>query len=145
MLFRSPGTPACGACPLASLCLAHAAGEESAYPVMPPKKPRRVEERRVLLLLCGDKTAVRRREEKGLLSGLWELPNDTEPLPPEGGEPCGEAVHIFTHVEWHMRGYILRCDSPLPGYVWVTREERSALAMPSAFRYYTRILEEMGR
>ena len=140
----TPGTPDCARCPLVGLCLAHQAGEETLYPVMPAKKPRRVENRRVLLMVCGDKTALRRRPDRGLLAGLWEFPNDTETDPPPGGEPCGDAVHIFTHVEWHMRGYILRCDSELSGYTWVTRAERLALAMPSAFRYYTQILEEMG-
>ena len=139
-----PGTPGCGGCPLNDICLARAAGEETRYPVMPEKKPRRIEERRVLLLLCGEKTAVRRRPDRGLLAGLWELPNDREPEPPAGGEPCGEAIHVFSHVEWHMRGYIVRCEEERPGYVWVRREERLALAMPTAFRYYLARLEEMG-
>ena len=43
-----------------------------------------------------------------------------------------------------MRGYIVRCKEKLPGYVWVTRAEREALAMPTAFRYYRKKLEEMG-
>ena len=140
----TPGVPDCGRCPLAGRCLAHAAGEESLYPVLPEKKPRRIEERRVLLLRCGDKTAVRRRPAKGLLAGLWELPNDTIPEPPEGGRPCGEAVHIFSHVEWHMKGYLLDCREEAPGYTWVTGEERRALAFPTAFRPYLDILEELG-
>ena len=139
-----PGAPRCGACPLAGGCRAHAGGEAARYPVLPAKKPRRVERRRVLLYVCGDAVAVRKRPDRGLLAGLWELPNDTEPEPPAGGEFCGEAVHVFTHVEWHMRGYILRVDRPLPGYVWVTRDERRALAIPSAFRYYVNLWEEMG-
>ena len=139
-----PGTPLCAACPLAGMCLAHAAGEETAYPVLPAKKPRRIEERRVLLMLRGDRVAVRRRPERGLLAGLWELPNDLEPEPPEGGAFCGEAVHVFSHVEWHMRGYILRPDREEEGFVWVTRAERQALAMPAAFRFFVKKLEEMG-
>ena len=137
----TPGTPSCGDCPLAELCEARAAGEQTLYPVMPPKKARRVEERNVLLLLCGDKAAVRQRPAKGLLAKLWEYPDGD--VPP-GAECCGEAVHIFTHVEWHMTGYIVRCDEELPGYVWVTAEERAALAIPTAFRYYSRLLEQMG-
>ena len=140
----TPGTPGCARCPLAGMCLAHAAGEESRYPVLPEKKPRRVEERRVLLLQCADKVAVRRRPDKGLLAGLWELPNDMETEPPAGGEVCGEAVHIFSHVEWHMKGYLVRCETELPGYTWVTAQEREALAIPAAFRYYTSLLKEMG-
>ena len=139
-----PGVPACGRCPLAETCKAHAAGEESLYPVLPEKKPRRIELRRVLLLRCGDAVAVRRREDKGLLAGLWELPNDTEPEPPAGGVFCGEAVHVFTHVEWHMKGYWVDCPERLPGYVWVTGPEREALAMPAAFRFYTALLKERG-
>ena len=139
-----PGAPACGRCPLAGLCRARAAGTQTAFPVLPAKKPRRVERRRVLLYVCGVRVAVRRRPDRGLLAGLWELPNDTEPDPPADGEPCGEAVHIFTHVEWRMRGYLLRVGSELPGFAWVTGEERRALAIPSAFRYYVNLLEEMG-
>ena len=97
-----------------------------------------------ILTLCGDMCAVQRRADTGLLASMWELPNDLLPDAPETGEPCGEAVHIFSHVEWHMRGYIVRCKEKLPGYVWVTRAEREALAMPTAFRYYRKKLEEMG-
>ena len=138
------GTPSCARCPVAAYCAAHRCGEEALYPVLPEKKPRRIENRRVLLLLCGDTCAVQRRADTGLLASMWELPNDLLPDVPETGEPCGEAVHIFSHVEWHMRGYIVRCKEKLPGYVWVTRAEREALAMPTAFRYYRKKLEEMG-
>lgn len=140
----TPTTPDCARCPLATFCKAHEINEETTYPCLPPKKPRRIENRRILLLLCGDKCAVRKRPEKGLLAGLWELPNDEEASAPDDAEFCGEAVHVFTHVEWHMRGYILRTDEELPGYAWVNRNERLAKAIPSAFRFYVRVLEEMG-
>ncbi len=140
----TPGTPDCASCPLASFCKAHGAGEETAYPCLPPKKPRRIEQRRVLLLLCGERCAVRKRPEKGLLAGLWEFPNDEETSAPEGAEFCGETVHIFSHVEWHMRGYILRTDREMPDYVWVSREKRRALTIPGAFRFYLNILDKMG-
>lgn len=140
----TPGTPACPACPLREDCLAHRAGEETAYPVLPPKKPRRVERRQVLLLIRGDRVALRKRPEKGLLGGMWEYPNRLEGEPPPGGTCCGSAVHIFSHVEWHMTGYILRPGPEAPDCIWVTPEERRALAIPAAFRHYSRVLEEMG-
>ena len=139
----TPAAPDCAACPLAALCKAHRSGAETAYPVLPPKKSRRIERRRVLLLLCGDKCALRKRPEKGLLAGMWELPNDEDETLPEGAQFCGEAVHIFSHVEWRMRGYILRVEREIPGYVWADREERRAKAIPSAFRYFTDILDRM--
>ena len=137
----TPGVPNCAQCPLSSLCAARAAGEGALYPVTPPKKQRRVEERNVLLLLCGDKVALRRRPATGLLARLWEYPDGPAPA---GAEPCGEAIHIFTHVEWHMQGYLCRCAEELPGYVWVTAEERAALAIPTAFRFYSGILDKLG-
>lgn len=140
----TPAAPDCANCPLEQFCKAHAAHEETAYPNLPTKKPRRVEHRRVLLLLCGEKCAVRKRPEKGMLAGLWELPNDENDSAPEGAQPCGEAIHIFSHVEWHMHGYILRVESELPEYTWVNRNERLARAIPSAFRYYLNVLEQLG-
>ena len=137
----TPGVPHCAQCPLSSLCAAHAAGEEALYPVIPPKKQRRVEERNVLLLLCGDKVALRRRPATGLLARLWEYPDGPAPA---GAEPGGEATPNFTHVEWHMQGYLCRCAEELPGYVWVTAEERAALAIPTAFRVYSDILDKLG-
>ena len=139
----TPGTPECSRCPLAELCEAHAQGEETHYPVMPEKKPRRVEHRRVLLLICGDRVALRRRPDKGLLAGLWEFPNDTETDPPADGAPCGEAAHIFSHVEWHMKGYVIPCERELPGYEWADRQRRTELAIPTAFRYFKDVLEAM--
>ena len=79
------GTPDCARCPVAAHCEAHRRGEETLYPVLPEKKPRRIENRRVLLLLCGDTCAVRRRAAAGLLASMWELPNDLVPDGPEGG------------------------------------------------------------
>ncbi|MBQ0134769.1 MAG: A/G-specific adenine glycosylase [Clostridiales bacterium] len=135
-----PGAPRCAACPLQTLCEANARGETELYPVMGEKKPRRIEARNVLLLLRGNRIALRKRPEKGLLAGLWEFPDGEVP---ENAEFCGEAVHIFTHVEWHMKGYILR-DAPEGDYRWFTREERQALTLPTAFRFYTAIADSLG-
>jgi len=132
------GLPNCAACPLREFCLARAQGRTSEFPVKSPKKPRRIERRDLLILRFGDKLALRRRPQKGLLAGLWELPEAFE-IPPglvTSREPAGQAVHIFTHIEWHMTAKrVVLCDT-LEGYnlVWVTREELERdYALPSAF------------
>ena len=135
-----PGTPHCDACPLSAFCQAYQRQATELYPVMAAKKPRRVEERNVLLLLRGGRIALRKRPDRGLLAGLWEFPDGA--VPPNA-EPCGEAVHIFTHVEWHMKGYIVP-DAPDGDYQWFTQEERLDLAIPSAFRYSVGVAEKMG-
>ncbi len=143
--------PRCEACPLGTLCRARSRGEAERYPVKSPPRARRIEERTVLLLSCGARLAVRRREEKGLLAGLWEFPavpgrleeaQAREAVRALGGEAlsleaCGDAKHVFTHVEWHMRGWRAALARELPGFVWKTPEEiRADCPFPTALRYY---------
>jgi A/G-specific adenine glycosylase len=136
----TPGKPDCADCPLGALCLARAEGKETALPVMPVKKPRRVEERTVFLLLCGERIAIRKRpgtltpREAEALAGAWHcLPGAPEPCPPY--------VHVFTHMEWRMTGYIIPCSEMAGSFVWVTRAEMALLALPTAFRPFLRFLE----
>lgn len=145
-----PGTPDCDACPLAPYCAAHAAGNETEFPHMPAKKPRRLEEKTVFVLRCGTRQALNRRPDKGLLAGLWELPNrpgrmDVETalhwaeehgLEPAEIRPLGEAVHIFSHVEWHMTGIEILCAAENPAFTWT--EDIRQYAIPTAFRAYTK-------
>ncbi len=143
------GPPTCGACPWSDRCKAHLAGEEERYPVRTEKRARRVERLLVYVLRQGKKYAIRKRPAKGLLAGLWEFPNE----PAEGASsPQGagtvvavrEAKHIFTHVEWHMTGYLIEVgpSQAQEGLVWATAEEvRTRYALPSAFKAFMEWIE----
>ena len=142
------GEARCADCPLASLCRAREEGTVERYPVKAPPRARRIEQRTVLLLHCGERWAVRRREEKGLLARMWEFPNlpgslsAAEAAAAAGGavfsaSPCGEAVHVFTHVEWHMCGWKLELPEERGGWVWKTAAEiRESCSIPTAFKFY---------
>ena len=145
------GEPRCDACPLKALCLAREQGSQTSYPVRTPPKARRIEERTVLLLRCKERWAIRRREESGLLAGLWEFPNLPGRLSRQEAadaaarfgagvlscEPCGEAKHVFTHIEWHMTGYALELESETPGLTWKTAGEiRGDYSVPTALKAY---------
>ncbi|MBR6840269.1 MAG: A/G-specific adenine glycosylase [Oscillospiraceae bacterium] len=147
--------PRCADCPLRTLCRACLGGETARYPVKSPPKQRRIEQRTVLLLCCGGRYAVRKREGKGLLAGLWEFPNFEGALDETqaretvhllGGEvlciePCGEAKHVFTHVEWHMKGWRIALSSEPAGFLWKTPEEIARdCPVPTALRYYQKKL-----
>lgn len=151
------GEARCESCPVREFCRAHAAGEVSRYPVKAPKKGRRQEKRTVLLLRCGDKYALRRRPNHGLLAGLWEFPNVEDWLTAaeaaawvkgQGSAvfscaPCGEARHIFTHLEWHMRGYDVSCEREIPGFEWMTPAQiGEGFPIPTALRAFQRRMEE---
>jgi A/G-specific adenine glycosylase len=99
-------------------------GIEKELPKKLSKKPRRIEEKTVLLVQQGDKLLLHRREAKGLLAGLWELPNtdgilsekDVAELLREHRlriiqlKALPKAKHIFSHIEWLMVGYLAVVD-----------------------------------
>ena len=145
------GVPHCGDCPVRDLCRARISGLVEKLPVRGTLRIRRVEQRTVLLLRCGEKTALRRRSSKGLLAGMWEFPSwegtlsvkDVLSLFPEAlaVTPCGKSRHVFTHVEWQMAGYFVELPYPSDGFLWAGSEEiRQQFAVPSAFRAFLNLL-----
>ncbi|MBQ9793620.1 MAG: A/G-specific adenine glycosylase [Clostridia bacterium] len=144
--------PLCKECPFRPWCIAKRTGKTDLLPVRSKKAPRRIEHRTVLLLKEHDRYMIRRRPAKGLLAGLYELPNELGILTPEeavafarenGFQPLhierlAPAAHIFTHVEWHMTAYLMS------GYfeeardrIMATPEEMAdRFAIPSAFAAY---------
>lgn len=145
------GAPLCECCPLAGLCRAKAQGQQLLYPVKAKKRPRRVEDRTVLLLRCGEALAVCRRPETGLLAGLWQLPDTEGTLTAQealelaaawGTHPIGiertvRRKHIFTHVEWHMTGVWLQCAAMPDRFSWFTPDRlRRSIGLPTAYRQF---------
>ena len=118
------GAPHCQECPLRKICLAHANGVEEAYPKKAGKKARTIEEKTVLIIQDADKAAIRQRPGKGLLAGMYEFPMiegyqtaeevleylSQNGLSPLRIQPLTDSKHIFTHKEWHMKGYQVRVD-----------------------------------
>ena len=155
------GKPKCEECPLESLCLAKRHGLLDSIPYKAPKKPRKIEEKTILLICSSQKTAIRKRPDQGLLASLYEFPNTDhyltadevrEYLEKEQGiivesvEPLGNAKHIFSHVEWHMNGYLVQTDQ-IPGqYLAVERQElQNRYAIPNAFQaYYQKLMEVLA-
>jgi A/G-specific adenine glycosylase len=142
------GEPKCGACPMREQCLACSRGTAMSLPVKSGKKPRRKEEKTVYVLLQEGRVALRRRDESGLLAGLWEFPNLGEKLDEErAAEGLAQwgltakawhkklsAKHIFTHVEWHMTGYVLEVEGTgREDFLWMDPQGLRSHAVPSAF------------
>ena len=145
------GEPRCEVCPIAALCRARSEGTQRQYPVKEVKKPRRAEDLTVFRLLCGEACAVRKRADKGLLAGLWELPNvagfleapealellETWRVQPRELVSRREKTHVFTHVEWHMRCFTVLCAHEAEGFTWVDRARFDRdIALPTAFRQF---------
>lgn len=155
------GEARCGACPLREHCIASQRSLTDEIPVRSAKKPRRIAKMTVLIIRDGDRTALRKRPEKGLLAGLFELPNVSGHLNEDealthvrslGFEPLrieqlDDAKHIFTHIEWHMIAYAVRITPEFDGFhgqsgmLLVRNDDLHAnYAIPSAFSAYTKYL-----
>ena len=157
------GAPLCHKCPLKSFCQAHRAGKEQEYPKKQAKKPRQVEDRTVLVVRSGGCAAVRKRPDSGLLAGMYEIPSldgfrtaeevaaylEDSGLKPLCIRPLQDAKHVFTHREWHMKGYLVKVEEHSCGpalgeaqeWLYLEPEEtRSRYPIPSAFKAYVKYL-----
>jgi A/G-specific adenine glycosylase len=127
------------------------------YPKKEKKKPRRILEKTVLLATDGEGLYIRKRPKTGLLAGLWEFPSldgvlsmaqATEcaramGIEAEGAIEAVEGKHIFTHLEWHMRGYLLSAKNAGRGFVLATpRELKEVYPIASAFRVFLDFIAE---
>lgn len=126
------GAPKCTDCPVSVLCYAKKENKQMFLPVKAKKKERRVELRTILVFQNSDGGfLIQKRPKSGLLAGMWEFPSlrrhlsasELEDELKRKGivfhsiEPMGEAKHIFTHIEWHMRGYLIRLMGSSPRWI----------------------------
>lgn len=153
------GAPLCGACPLAGLCMSYLAGTQLDYPKKQAKKARQIEEKTILIVRDENRAAIRKRSGRGLLAGMYEFPSlegfrtaqeVAEYLADSGLQalriqPLEDAKHIFTHREWHMKGYMVRVDELEPrqprggavDWLYIQPEEtEEKYPIPSAFSAY---------
>ncbi len=152
------GAPKCEVCPLIHLCEANQKGMQEELPIKSKAKERKIEKKTILILKDGDTVAIRKRDSKGLLAGLYEFPNVEGHLTEDEViaycksiglsslrvKKLDSAKHIFSHVEWRMIGYYIHvdelekyCKEDLLFVRWEEIEE--TYPMPTAFEKYTQI------
>jgi len=144
-------TPNCCACPCRGFCRGYAAATAPKLPVKTAKKARRAEDKTVLILRCQERYGICKRPEKGLLAGLWqfpdvpgtlELPQSMDAVRALGMEPVDilrytDRTHIFTHVQWNMRGFYMEVKQPSHQLYWVTALQlEGEYALPTAYRQF---------
>ena len=149
--------PDCENCPCREICLAHRAGTADKLPVKSPKKEKRQEDRTLFILRCDGRYALEKRPGKGLLAGLWQFPNVSGQLDmPQALEAVRamglkpreilrevQRKHIFTHIQWNMKGIYLEAAEPAGNFQWFTPEEiNTQAALPTAFRQFWDLEEE---
>ena len=143
--------PDCEHCPCKGICRGYAHGTAEALPVKAPKKEKRQEDRTVFLFHCDGKYALEKRPATGLLAGLWQFPNVSGQLDTASALQKAEVMglrpqeirkeifrkHIFTHIQWNMKGIYLDVAETGGSFQWFTEEEvTAAAALPTAFRQF---------
>ena len=143
--------PRCQECPCKDFCGGHLHGTAEQFPIKKPKNKRKIEEMTVFILFCDGYFALEKRGSTGLLADLWQFPNTSGWMEYEQALEAVERMglkpkelrrqldrrHIFTHIQWEMRGIYLEVLEPGGEFVWLTAQEiDTKAALPTAFRQF---------
>jgi A/G-specific adenine glycosylase len=165
----TPTSPDCDACPVSTVCRAHAEGDEERYPITPDAKPVPHYDIAVALIFDDDgRLLIQRRPDEGQLAGLWEFPGGKyeedaddsmeaacrREIREELGvdidieEPFYTLKHAYTHFKITLHAFRCRIadgdptpreDQPM---TWVTLDELEDYAFPRA---NGKLIEELHR
>jgi A/G-specific adenine glycosylase len=138
-LVCSPRVPACDACPVASLCRAHASGNPERFPAKrhrPAPSPHRV----VAFVVEQQGTFLLRQRPEGQVNALlWEFPNqEIAPTDPVPGEWLCTLRHSITRHRITLearRVGLEQVPQPLREMArWSSKAELGRLAFTAAHR-----------
>jgi A/G-specific adenine glycosylase len=150
--------PLCGACPLAAICRALAAGKVQDYPQPKPRREVPVRQVQMLAVFRGGRLLLEKRPETGVWAGLWSLPE----VPPEQSpvetlnsrwgidarilSRLPEIRHAFTHYRLLIRPVCLEAERevvpPDTRVVWLDAGEALQAAIPTPVR---KLLQSLGQ
>jgi A/G-specific adenine glycosylase len=165
----TPTSPDCDACPVSTVCRAHAEGDEERYPITPDAKPVPHYDIAVALIFDDDgRLLIQRRPDEGQLAGLWEFPGGKyeedaddsmeaacrREIREELGvdidieEPFYTLKHAYTHFKITLHAFRCRITDGAPTaredqpMTWVTLDELDDYAFPRA---NGKLIEELHR
>lgn len=143
------GIPLCECCPIREFCYARENDLTAEIPVRVKDTKRKIENKIVFVIKTKEgKIAIRKRENKGLLAGMYELPNVEDTKESKIVEEViqnwnlriienvkgKDKKHIFTHIEWRMKYYMIIVEEENTEFIWVSEEQlNQEYALPTAF------------
>jgi len=150
MVCLPNGTPKCHVCPLKNRCLAYQDNLIYEIPVRINKIKRKIEEKTIMVVITDDnQIAIEKRKEKGLLNGMYQLPNVEGYYSPKELKKLteqwkllvkeisfiGEEKHAFTHIDWMMKGYLIKVEQKNNQFLWVSPAElKEVYPLPTVFQ-----------
>ncbi len=157
--------PKCHECPWEKMCLSFQNDVVDQYPSKLKKQVRKIEKKTILILLESNQVAIKKRPDKGLLADLYEFPvlegkvsskkviqylKDNNLISIKI-QKLKEAKHIFSHIEWHMIGYLVTIqdakfnewgyEDKMHDYIFVEpKEVEKKYPIPTAYKEYAKYL-----
>ena len=166
----TPKSPACGHCPLRSVCQARALGTPEAFPVKSKRAP--VPHYTIAVGVVedeGGRVLIQRRPESAMLGGLWEFPGGKQ----EPGEsledacarelreelsievavltPVARVEHAYSHFRITMHAFLCRVLEGVPAtetgepLAWVSLDDLEDYAFPRANRHVIDALRDRAQ
>jgi len=143
------GVPLCEICPINRFCYAKENNLIGEIPVRIKNEKRKIEYKTVFIIKTKNgKIAIQKRNGKGLLAGLYELPNIDEIVEEKEIETIikkwnlkkvkvkqeKDKNHIFTHIEWKMKCFSIIVENENQEFMWISQEQLSSkYPLPTAF------------
>jgi A/G-specific adenine glycosylase len=143
--------PLCLLCPQAASCVAHRDGLTATLPTVKPGK--KVPTRSLAMLLlrdAGGRILLEKRGPQGVWSGLWSLPEATDPDAAGSvastfarigdADPLPAFTHVFSHYKLDVSPILFDHAAPLAAVAdradrrWCGRDEIAALGLPAPVR-----------
>lgn len=140
-LICIPKNPRCEICPVKEYCVSLKEGDPASLPIMKQSKARRIEHKTLYIQVHGNKIRLIKRPDTGLLAGLYGF-DQTEPNHIIKSIELKPYTHIFSHVEWHMKGYLVWVDTEDESFYSMDEIEET-IAIPTAFQPFYKQTKEI--
>lgn len=148
--------PLCDECPLKEKCYAYQNHLTKEIPLREKKLDKKIEEKTIFIFMNDShQVAIQKRQEKGLLAGMYEFPNiegtlkeseiknilKTWNIQETKISILGEHQHIFTHKIWKMKAYTIKVKNENSNFIWASKEDlQEKYAIPTAFNIFLKKL-----
>ncbi|MBX3561208.1 MAG: A/G-specific adenine glycosylase [Sphingomonas sp.] len=126
----TPRNPDCPHCPLQSYCAAARTGDPTRWPMKAPKAAKPKRDGLAYWLEHDGAVRLVRRPGKGLLGGMFALP-EAPPMPADWCE-AGSVDHVFTHFALNMKLLCARAERRDDGLWWPV-ERIGEAGLPTLF------------
>ncbi|SFI58832.1 A/G-specific adenine glycosylase [Thermoflavimicrobium dichotomicum] len=154
-MICTPTSPQCLFCPVQSVCNAYHQGIQEELPRKKKAKPPQEVPVVVAWITCDEYCVVEKRENHGLLRGMWSLPTWEEITEEDAVESLqnicaekqlsikdirivGKLEHIFSHRHWKITIVAIHLekkqDQLLSRWKWINIDELEQIALPNVYR-----------